>query len=259
MSNDIWDRSKTDKANAALFGNFVWMTINSSDLKGILQFMCENVEVEDVHKTDAKFDTFAVYNAHRLILAKLDQHIYLGGFGLPSFHESARPDNLPYYVAHCEKQAVKNNMNLLGALANALSSQFGETHYYAMTNQNQFYFWLKSIRGKLDRLYAFELNNSDEYLSPGQTLENTVVSFGSPTEIELALSKEYFIEGLSEPCAETQLPEINLYDVLRRIPENWDVHPYKILPQFQDAYLIELSVPAFSGYRKFIGIDSLCS
>ncbi|TMP26698.1 hypothetical protein CWB99_17710 [Pseudoalteromonas rubra] len=237
-----------------LHGNFIWMTIQSQDINGILNFLDEFVEIEQTQRSQPDFNQSKVYNATGIVAAKLDDHIYLGGWGLPYTHSSLRPSNFPYYVDYELADALKKQINLQGALANALSKRFGKTHFYGIRSSGNSFFWLQSANGQLVRSFVSEPQENDD-LCESNNPEKAYFSSGHPTPIETALSQEYAIHGLSE-CPST-LKEIDGIELLKMIAADWDVHPDQIFKQCQDVHLLTLSVPAYDAYQQFVGTNAL--
>lgn len=107
----------------------------------------------------------------------------------------------------------------LEELLNKLSSEFGEAQFFGTHRVVGYHNWMKSVNGKIERIYS--------YL--GESGENIKV-YGQPTEPEknLKLFNSLSEEAKSNDYLEREDLDYADEEFVMKIAENWSVNPTKL-------------------------------
>lgn len=113
----------------------------------------------------------------------------------------------------------RESIEKLEKVLNELSSEFGEAQFFGTHRVVEYHNWMKSINGKMERVYS--------YL--GESMENIKV-YGKPTEPE---SKLNLFNSLSEEAKSDEYYERDDLDYadeerVMKIAEYWSVNPTKL-------------------------------
>ena len=113
----------------------------------------------------------------------------------------------------------QESIDKLETLLNELSSEFGEAHFYGTHRVVEYHNWMKSVDGKMQRIYSYV----------GESMENIKV-YGEPTEPEKNLN---LFNSLSEEAEKDEYWEREDLDyadeeLVMKIAENWSTNPTKL-------------------------------
>ena len=113
----------------------------------------------------------------------------------------------------------QESIDKLETLLNELSSEFGEAHFYGTHRVVEYHNWMKSVDGKMQRIYSYV----------GESMENIKV-YGEPTEPEKNLN---LFNSLSEEAEKDEYWEREDLDyadeeLVMKIAENWSINPTKL-------------------------------
>lgn len=104
-------------------------------------------------------------------------------------------------------------------LLNKLSSEFGEAHFFGTHRVVGYHNWMKSVNGKVERIYAYI----------GESGENIKV-YGKQTNAEkgLKLFNSLSEEAKSEDYWEREDLDYADEELVMNIAENWSINPTKL-------------------------------
>ena len=113
----------------------------------------------------------------------------------------------------------QESIEKLEKVLNKLSSEFGEAQFFGTHRVVEYHNWLKSVNGKMERVYSYV----------GESMENIKV-YGKPTEPE---SKLNLFNSLSEEAKSDEYYDREDLDyadeeLVMKIAEYWSVNPTKL-------------------------------
>lgn len=99
---------------------------------------------------------------------------------------------------------------------NELSSEFGEAQFFGTHRVSDYHSWMKSVNGKMERVYSFV----------GSEME-TIKVYGNPTEAEKGLSLFNSLSEEAESDEYFEREDIDYADeeLVMKIAQNWSVNP----------------------------------
>lgn len=109
-----------------------------------------------------------------------------------------------------------DSIEILENILNKLSSKFGEAHFFGTHRVVEYHNWMKSINGKISRIYSYI----------GESGENIKV-FGEPTEIEkdLDLFNSFSEEANSDSYFNRGDLDYADEELVMKIANNWSINP----------------------------------
>jgi hypothetical protein len=113
----------------------------------------------------------------------------------------------------------KESIEKLEKVLNELSSEFGEAHFFGTHRVVEYHNWMKSVNGKMERIYSYV----------GESMENIKV-FGNPTEPEkeLKLFNSLSEEAKSDEYFDREDLDYADEELVMKIAENWSINPTKL-------------------------------
>ncbi len=113
----------------------------------------------------------------------------------------------------------KESIEKLEIILNKLSSKFGEAQFFGSHRIVDFYNWMKSTNGKIDRIYSYS----------GYYGENIKI-YGEPTEVEknLKLYNSFLEEANTDEYLEQEDLVYPGEDLFLEIAESWSINPSKL-------------------------------
>ena len=119
----------------------------------------------------------------------------------------------PYYPY------LEESIKKLEKLLNKLSAEFGEAHFFGTHRVVEYHNWMKSVNGKMERIYAYV----------GESLENIKV-IGEPTGPEkgLTLFNSLSEEAKSDDYWDREDLDYADEELVMQIAESWSVNPTKL-------------------------------
>jgi len=113
----------------------------------------------------------------------------------------------------------EESIGKLEKLLNKLSSEFGEAHFFGTHRVVEYHNWMKSVNGKMERIYSYA----------GDSGENFKV-YGEPTEPEKGLDLFNSLSKEAESNEYWKREDLDYADeeLVMKIAENWSVNPTKL-------------------------------
>ena len=113
----------------------------------------------------------------------------------------------------------EESIKKLEKLLNKLSAEFGEAHFFGTHRVVEYHNWMKSVNGKMERIYAYV----------GESLENIKV-IGEPTGPEkgLTLFNSLSEEAKSDDYWDREDLDYADEELVMQIAESWSVNPTKL-------------------------------
>ncbi|MCF7560575.1 hypothetical protein L3X39_07990 [Sabulilitoribacter multivorans] len=187
----------TEQDKAIDFGyKIVWIAVktdNKSKLSKIL-------ELKNLRPSNWKSGIENAYNNSVFITPQVGDWTLAVGMGLP--------------LGDSQESIAK-----LEKLLNKLSSEFGEAHFYGTHRVVEYHNWMKSVNGKMERIYSYV----------GESMENIKV-YGTPTipEKELNLFNSLSEEAKMDEYWEREDLDYADEELVMKIAENWSINPTKL-------------------------------
>jgi len=174
----------------------VWIAVKT-DKK---QEVSENIGLKNIQPSNWKSGITRAYENSLFVSPQIGEWTLVVGMGLP-FGDS--------------QESIKK----IEILLNKLSSEFGEAHFFGTHRVVEYHNWMKSVNGKIKRIYSYV----------GESMENIKV-VGEPTEPEIGL--RLFNSLSDEAKADSYFEQENLdyadEELVMKIAENWSVNPTKL-------------------------------
>ncbi|WP_405567778.1 hypothetical protein [Polaribacter sp. Asnod6-C07] len=113
----------------------------------------------------------------------------------------------------------KESIEKLEKVLNKLSSEFGEAHFFGTHRVVEYHNWMKSVNGKMERIYSYV----------GESMENIKV-FGNPTEPEkgLKLFNSLSEEAKSDEYFDREDLDYADEELVMKIAGNWSINPTQL-------------------------------
>ncbi|MBS7231346.1 hypothetical protein KHA90_09940 [Flavobacterium psychroterrae] len=113
----------------------------------------------------------------------------------------------------------KASIEKLEKILNKLSTEFGEAQFFGTQRIIEYHNWMKSVNGKMERIYAYI----------GETGENIKV-FGEKTEAENGLNLFNSLSEEAESDSYWQREDLDYADeeLVMKVAEKWSVNPIQI-------------------------------
>lgn len=113
----------------------------------------------------------------------------------------------------------QESIEKLEEILNKLSSVFGEAHFFGTHRVVEYHNWMKSVNGKMERIYSYI----------GESLKNIKV-YGKPTETEskLNLFNSFSEEAKSDKYYNRKDLEYADEKLVMKVAESWSVNPTKL-------------------------------
>ena len=113
----------------------------------------------------------------------------------------------------------KESIEKLEEILNELSTEFGEAHFFGTHRVVEYHNWMKSVNGKMERIYSYV----------GESMENIKV-YGNPTEPEkeLKLFNSLSEEAKSDEYFEREDLDYADEELVMKIAEDWSINPTKL-------------------------------
>jgi len=174
----------------------VWIAVKSDNKSEISKILGLN----DLKPSNWKSGIESAYENSVFITPQIGEWTLAVGMGLP----------------HGDSQ---ESIEKLEDLLNELSAEFGEAQFFGTHRVVEYHNWMKSVDGKIERIYA--------YL--GERMENIKV-YGNLTEPEKGLN---LFNSLSEGAKSDEYLEREDLDyadeeLVMKVAENWSINPTKL-------------------------------
>ncbi|MCF6174993.1 MAG: hypothetical protein L3J71_04460 [Victivallaceae bacterium] len=110
----------------------------------------------------------------------------------------------------------QKSIEKLENLLNKLSSEFGEAQFFGTHRVVEYHNWIKSVNGKIERIYAYI----------GESGENIKV-YGEPTESEIGLTLFNSLSKEAELDEYWEREDLDYADedIVMIIAESWSINP----------------------------------
>ncbi len=111
------------------------------------------------------------------------------------------------------------SIEILENLLNNLSSKYGEAHFFGTHRVVEYHNWMKSINGKIERVYAYIGESNQNIKVSGQlTLPEKKLTLFNSLSKEAKSNTYWDREDLDYPDEE----------LVMKIAENWSINPVKL-------------------------------
>ncbi len=111
------------------------------------------------------------------------------------------------------------SIETLEILLNNLSSIYGEAHFFGTHRVVEYHNWMKSINGKIERVYAYIGENNQNIKVSGQL---------TPPEKKLTLFNSLSKEAKSNTYWDREDLDYPDEELVMKIAENWSINPVKL-------------------------------
>lgn len=171
----------------------VWIAVKTNNKSQIAKIL----GLKNVKPSNWKNGIEKAYNDSVFITPEIGDWTLAVGMGLPL------GDNL-------------ESIEKLEEILNKLSAEFGEAHFFGTHRVVKYHNWMKSVNGKMVRIYAYV----------GESMENIKV-FGNPTEPETTLNLFNSLSEEAKSDAYFDREDLVLADeeLVIKIAENWSINP----------------------------------
>lgn len=193
-TKSLWEQNleKRDGAKPINFGHkWIWAAISTKDTDGLLNYL----QLQKLKKANWVEGTIQANSSNVFILPPIEGWILISGWGLP----------IPDHEKGIER--VKDFLN-------NLSQTFGEAQLFGNHQVSNSAFWVKSVNGKIGRLY---------FIADG----NNFIE-GKPTEVE----KQWdLVDSSSKAALNDSYWEKKDYPDVKHVlevAENWSINPMEL-------------------------------
>lgn len=171
----------------------VWIAVKTNNKSEISKIL----ELKNVKPSNWQNGIENAYNDSVFITPEIGDWTLAVGMGLPL------GDNL-------------ESIEKLEEILNKLSAEFGEAHFFGTHRVVEYHNWMKSVNGKMVRIYAYV----------GESMENIKV-FGNPTEPETTLKLFNSLSEEAQSDAYFDREDLVFADeaLVMKIAENWSINP----------------------------------
>jgi hypothetical protein len=171
----------------------VWVAVKTNDKLGISKIL----ELKNVKPSNWKSGIENAYHKSVFITPQIGDWTLAVGMGLPL------GDSL-------------ESIEKLEEILNKLSTEFGEAHFFGTHRVVEYHNWMKSVNGKMVRIYSYV----------GERMENIKV-FGNPTEPETKLNLFNSLSEEAKSDAYFDREDLVFADeeLVMKIAEHWSVNP----------------------------------
>ncbi len=192
----------TEQDEPVDFGyKIIWLAVKT----GKKEELANILELKDIESANWESGIEKAYKDGVFLTPQIGEWTLAVGYGLPA------GDTL-------------NSIEQLEKTLNKLSSKYGEAHFFGTHRIVEYHSWMKSINGKMERIYSYI----------GESNENLKV-YGNLTgpEKELKLFDSFSLEAKSEEYWERDDLVYADEDLVMKIAEKWSINP-TMLPKRND-------------------------